>query len=98
MLSSVSRDASSHAGAEPDDVLRVLRNVTELLRHTFSSQFVFPALGHTDLWAHRHGQQHRRHREHQARELYASVAAMWRLWLPNEALVTFEKGELAQGH
>ncbi|XP_072940071.1 cyclic GMP-AMP phosphodiesterase SMPDL3A-like [Epargyreus clarus] len=52
--------AARHTGNE-DDRYQAIRNITELLRMTFSSHFVFPALGHTDpapsesltnLWSH----------------------------------------------
>lgn len=33
---------------EQDKQLDMIQNLTDLLRKTFSSQFVFPALGHDD--------------------------------------------------
>lgn len=56
--------------------LDVLRNITELLSRTFTSQFVFPVLGHEDGQANN----------------YRRLGDLWRLWLPLEALQTFEKG------
>ncbi|XP_034937610.1 acid sphingomyelinase-like phosphodiesterase 3b [Chelonus insularis] len=43
-------DALTHA-AEMSEELRLqsLKNLTDLLSHTFSTQFVFPALGHEDV-------------------------------------------------
>ncbi|XP_008554403.1 acid sphingomyelinase-like phosphodiesterase 3b [Microplitis demolitor] len=43
-------DALTHA-AEMSEELRLqsLKNLTDLLSHTFTSQFVFPALGHEDV-------------------------------------------------
>ncbi|KAJ6642014.1 Acid sphingomyelinase-like phosphodiesterase 3a [Pseudolycoriella hygida] len=56
--------------------LELLRNITDLLGRTFSSQFVFPVLGHED------GQGNNFHQ----------LGELWRHWLPSEALQTFEKG------
>lgn len=44
------RDALSHTAKRLPEAhqLELLRNVTDLLKRTFSSQFVFPALGHDD--------------------------------------------------
>lgn len=56
--------------------LDLLRNITDLLGRTFSSQFVFPVLGHEDG----QGNSFRR------------LGELWRHWLPSEALQTFEKG------
>lgn len=56
--------------------LDVLRNITDLLSRTFTSQFVFPVLGHED------GQSNN----------FRRLGDLWRLWLPSEALQTFEKG------
>lgn len=56
--------------------LDVLRNITDLLGRTFSSQFVFPVLGHED------GQGNN----------FRRLGELWRHWLPSEALQTFEKG------
>lgn len=39
--------ASRYAGNE-DDRYQAIRNMTDLLRGTFSSHFVFPVLGHSD--------------------------------------------------
>lgn len=57
--------------------LDVLRNITDLLGRTFSSQFVFPVLGHED------GQGNN----------FRRLGELWRHWLPSEALQTFEKGK-----
>lgn len=57
--------------------LDLLRNITDLLGRTFSSQFVFPVLGHEDG----QGNSFRR------------LGELWRHWLPSEALQTFEKGK-----
>lgn len=55
----------------------MLRNITDLLSRTFSSQFVFPVLGHED--GHNN--------------IFDRLGDLWRHWLPSEALQTFEKGE-----
>lgn len=57
--------------------LDVVRNITDLLGRTFSSQFVFPVLGHED------GQGNN----------FRRLGELWRHWLPSEALQTFEKGK-----
>lgn len=72
------RDGLSHS-AHPmfeSKKLEILRNITDLLGRTFSSQFVFPVLGHEDgtIANFRH------------------MGELWRHWLPSEALHTFEKG------
>lgn len=62
---------------------KLLQNITELLRRTFPSQFVFPVLGHEDGQA----------------TNFRHLADLWQTWLPSEALTTFERGELARhGH
>ncbi|RZB40966.1 hypothetical protein BDFB_006353 [Asbolus verrucosus] len=50
MWISLRRDALSHAARKLPEALKLelMRNLTDLLRKTFSSQFVFPALGHDD--------------------------------------------------
>lgn len=70
-----SSDALTHA-AEMSEELRLqsLQNLTDLLSHTFTSQFVFPALGHEDVSLN-----------------FAQTSRMWKHWLPNEALQTFDK-------
>ncbi|XP_050536756.1 acid sphingomyelinase-like phosphodiesterase 3a [Daktulosphaira vitifoliae] len=58
-----------------------IQNVTNLLSHTFSSQFVFPVLGHDDpgaLLGQRIG--------------YTELGYYWRQWLPTDAIQTFNKG------
>lgn len=62
--------------------LDVLRNITDLLSRTFTSQFVFPVLGHED------GQSNN----------FRHLGELWRLWLPSEALQTFEKGKIEYVH
>lgn len=73
------RDALAHSMRRNIETHRldVLRNITDLLGRTFSSQFVFPVLGHEDG----QGNDFRR------------LGELWRHWLPSEALHTFEKGE-----
>lgn len=50
------RDALSHTAKRLPEAhqLELLQNVTDLLKRTFSSQFVFPALGHDDPTLKRH--------------------------------------------
>ncbi|CAB3367620.1 Hypothetical predicted protein [Cloeon dipterum] len=85
-------DAGSHAANDPHKLLATMQNLTDLLKHTFSSQFVFPALGHGDVIGHHHHHHAHLHGGLTAHELYKSVADMWRFWLPSEALASFEKG------
>ncbi|XP_046392438.1 acid sphingomyelinase-like phosphodiesterase 3b [Ischnura elegans] len=68
-----------------EKVLMVMQNLTDLLRHTFSSQFVFPVLGNHDFYP-QNQLPPRRH------PMYKKVADMWRHWLPTEAIDSFEKG------
>jgi len=76
------RDGVAHSpGISGEHQLNVLRNLTHLLRHTFSSQFVFPVLGHDDPNPGLHFGQG-----------YKEVATLWRNWLPTEAIQTFNKG------
>nr|CAD7395749.1 unnamed protein product [Timema cristinae] len=73
-------DGVAHTGSRSSDhQLSVLQNLTDLLRHTFSSQFVFPVLGHEDP-------------NPALGQSYREVADLWRHWLPTEALHTFNKG------
>ncbi|KAF0768808.1 acid sphingomyelinase-like phosphodiesterase 3b [Aphis craccivora] len=58
-----------------------IQNVTNLLIHTFSSQFVFPVLGHDDPGA----------LKNQLID-YTSLGHYWRQWLPTDAIQTFNKG------
>ncbi|CAG2054128.1 unnamed protein product [Timema podura] len=75
-----SLDGVAHTGSRSSDhQLSVLQNLTDLLRHTFSSQFVFPVLGHEDP-------------NPALGQSYREVADLWRHWLPTEALQTFNKG------
>ncbi|XP_059473805.1 acid sphingomyelinase-like phosphodiesterase 3a [Neocloeon triangulifer] len=85
-------DAGSHAASEPQKLLATMQNLTDLLRHTFSSQFVFPALGHGDVIGHHNHHHHGHPHAMTAHELYKNVADMWRFWLPSEALTSFQKG------
>jgi sphingomyelin phosphodiesterase acid-like 3 len=71
-------------GVSGEHQLEVLKNLTHLLRHTFSSQFVFPVLGHDDPNPGLHFGQG-----------YRDVANHWRHWLPTEAIQTFNKGTKA---
>lgn len=76
------RDGVAHSqGISGEHQLEVLQNLTDLLRHTFRSQFVFPVLGHDDP---NPGLQFGRG--------YEGVANLWRHWLPTEAIQTFKKG------
>jgi sphingomyelin phosphodiesterase acid-like 3 len=59
-----------------------IQNVTNLLIHTFSSQFVFPVLGHDDPGA----------LKNQLID-YTSLGHYWRQWLPTDAIQTFNKGQ-----
>lgn len=46
----VGRDALTHVDEMSEELrLQSLKNLTDLLSHTFTSQFVFPALGHEDV-------------------------------------------------
>lgn len=60
----------------------LLRNITDLLSRTFSSQFVFPVLGHED------GQNNNLQSNY-----FRRLGELWRHWLPSEALQTFETGK-----
>jgi hypothetical protein len=60
-----------------------LQNLTHLLSHTFSSQFVFPVLGHDDPGS-KPGE----------RLGFKDVAQLWKHWLPSEAILTFNKGKI----
>ncbi|XP_039277687.1 acid sphingomyelinase-like phosphodiesterase 3a [Nilaparvata lugens] len=66
---------STKNGRPPLHSMSALHNLTTLLRNTFSSQFVFPVLGHDD-----------------PTKPYKFLSNLWRQWLPNEALSTFNKG------
>ena len=65
--------------------LQTLQNVTDLLRHTFVSQFVFPVLGRED------SPDPVRRFKHIDKG-YRELADLWRHWLPTEAIQTFTKG------
>ncbi|XP_063217547.1 acid sphingomyelinase-like phosphodiesterase 3b [Bacillus rossius redtenbacheri] len=71
--------ASYTGGRSSDHQLQVLKNLTDLLRHTFSSQFVFPVLGHEDP-------------NPGLGQSYGEVADLWSHWLPTEALNTIGRG------
>nr|CAD7601325.1 unnamed protein product [Timema genevievae] len=78
-VTSAHLDGVAHTGSRSSDhQLSVLQNLTDLLRHTFSSQFVFPVLGHEDP-------------NPALGQSYREVADLWRHWLPTEALQTFNK-------
>ncbi|KAK6633579.1 hypothetical protein RUM44_004186 [Polyplax serrata] len=66
--------------------LQTLQNVTDLLRHTFVSQFVFPVLGRED------SPDPVRRSKHNDKG-YRELADLWRHWLPTEAIQTFTKGK-----
>lgn len=80
-LFGISSDGLSHSAKRLSESHRLdlLRNITELLGRTFSSQFVFPVLGHEDV----------------QNNDYKRLGELWRHWLPSEALQTFEKGKRA---
>ncbi|XP_075163064.1 cyclic GMP-AMP phosphodiesterase SMPDL3A [Haematobia irritans] len=71
-------DGLSHSARPMSEMkkLEILRNITDLLGRTFSSQFVFPVLGHEDGTT----------------TNFRHMGDLWRHWLPTEALHTFEKG------
>ncbi|KAM7358405.1 acid sphingomyelinase-like phosphodiesterase 3b isoform 2-T6 [Cochliomyia hominivorax] len=71
-------DGLSHSAHPMSEMkkLEILRNITDLLGRTFSSQFVFPVLGHEDGTT----------------TNFRHMGELWRHWLPTEALHTFEKG------
>ncbi|XP_037901368.1 uncharacterized protein LOC119645303 [Glossina fuscipes] len=71
-------DGLSHSAHPMSELkkLEILRNITDLLGRTFSSQFVFPVLGHEDGTT----------------TNFRHMGELWRHWLPTEALYTFEKG------
>ncbi|KAL1139955.1 hypothetical protein AAG570_006932 [Ranatra chinensis] len=71
------------SGRSSDMQEHALQNLTYLLSHTFSSQFVFPVLGHDDPGS-KPGE----------RLGFKDVAHFWRQWLPTEAIHTFNKGQL----
>uniref|UniRef100_A0A1A9VT24 Calcineurin-like phosphoesterase domain-containing protein n=1 Tax=Glossina austeni TaxID=7395 RepID=A0A1A9VT24_GLOAU len=72
-------DGLSHSAHPMSELkkLEILRNITDLLGRTFSSQFVFPVLGHEDGTT----------------TNFRHMGELWRHWLPTEALYTFEKGK-----
>ncbi|KAJ8870069.1 hypothetical protein PR048_029080 [Dryococelus australis] len=70
---------SLSASRSTDHRMWVLKNLTDLLHHTFSSQFVFPVLGHEDP-------------NPGLGQTYKEVADLWGHWLPTESLDTFSKG------
>lgn len=78
-------DGLSHSAKRLSESHRLdlLRNITELLGRTFSSQFVFPVLGHEDV-------QNNDYKDYKS--FLLSLGNIWRQWLPLEALQTFEKG------
>lgn len=78
------RDALSHSKhlSEPNR-LALLSNITDLLGRTFSSQFVFPVLGHEDV---------QNDDKKDYKSFLHSLGNIWRQWLPLEAIQTFTKG------
>uniref|UniRef100_A0ABD2W3D3 Acid sphingomyelinase-like phosphodiesterase 3b n=1 Tax=Trichogramma kaykai TaxID=54128 RepID=A0ABD2W3D3_9HYME len=55
--------------------MQYLKNITDLLSHTFTGQFIFPVLGHDDVRLLNLSQ----------------IASLWSNWLPDEALVTLRE-------
>lgn len=82
------RDGLTHFGGGhlTRQQLQTLQNVTDLLRHTFVSQFVFPVLGRED------SPDPVRRSKHNDKG-YRELADLWRHWLPTEAIQTFTKGK-----
>jgi len=78
----VRRDSVSSDVVDSATRVMAIQNVTNLLGHTFSSQFVFPVLGHDDPGAFK-GQTIG----------YTELGNYWRQWLPTDAIQTFNKGQ-----
>lgn len=76
-----SGDSVSSDVADMHTRVMAIQNVTNLLIQTFSSQFVFPVLGHDDPGA----------LKNQLID-YTSLGHYWRQWLPTDAIQTFNKG------
>lgn len=76
------RDSVSSDVVDMHTRVMAIQNVTNLLIHTFSSQFVFPVLGHDDPGA----------LKNQLID-YTSLGHYWRQWLPTDAIQTFNKGQ-----
>ncbi|RZF35548.1 hypothetical protein LSTR_LSTR014851, partial [Laodelphax striatellus] len=68
-------------GRSSEHQVSALQNLTSLLRNAFSSQFVFPVLGHDDPGS-----------SPGERLSYGDLADFWRQWLPTEAIQTFKTG------
>lgn len=66
--------------------LQTLHNVTDLLKTTFVTQFVFPVLGRED------SPDPIRQYNHNDKG-YSKLADLWRHWLPTDALTTFTNGK-----
>ncbi|XP_039301343.1 uncharacterized protein LOC120356479, partial [Nilaparvata lugens] len=66
-------------GRSSEHQVSALQNLTSLLRNAFSSQFVFPVLGHDDPGS-----------SPGERLSYGDLADFWRQWLPTEAIQTFK--------
>jgi hypothetical protein len=81
-LNFLSRDSVSSDVEDSAARVMAIQNVTNLLIHTFSSQFVFPVLGHDDPGALK-GQMIG----------YTELGNYWRQWLPTDAIQTFNKGQ-----
>ncbi|RZF37511.1 hypothetical protein LSTR_LSTR013868 [Laodelphax striatellus] len=69
-------------GRSSEHQVSALQNLTSLLRNAFSSQFVFPVLGHDDPGS-----------SPGERLSYGDLADFWRQWLPTEAIQTFKTGK-----
>lgn len=63
-----------------------MHNVTDLLKKTFVTQFVFPVLGRED------SPDPARGLHHHVKE-YSKLADLWKHWLPSDALTTFTSGK-----
>ncbi|XP_075215109.1 acid sphingomyelinase-like phosphodiesterase 3b [Lycorma delicatula] len=68
-------------GRSSENQVEALKNLTNLLRNTFSSQFVFPVLGHDDPGS-----------SPGERLTFGDLADYWKQWLPTEAIQTFKTG------
>lgn len=69
-------------GRSSENQVDAIQNLTNLLRNTFSSQFVFPVLGHDDPGS-----------SPGERLTFGDLADYWKQWLPTEAIQTFKTGK-----
>ncbi|VVC44532.1 Calcineurin-like phosphoesterase domain, ApaH type,Metallo-dependent phosphatase-like [Cinara cedri] len=76
-----SGDSVSSDVVDVNKRMMAIENVTNLLARTFSSQFVFPVLGHDDPGALKG-----------TYVKYTESGHYWRHWLPTDAIQTFNKG------